>query len=97
MIDCEVVLYKHKCPTNYLKNNFWDVTKITCCVEKPNTLPTEGLSGPCLHCVHGIRKHYSNMEEGGRKATTVQTRALLRIESPAAVHWSIQHLQHHAD
>lgn len=36
------------------------------------------------------------MEEIGRKATTVQSRALLRLESPSAVHWSIEHLQHHA-
>lgn len=43
-----------------------------------------------------LGKHYSNMEEGGRGATTVQTRALLRLRSPSAAHWSVQHLQHHA-
>lgn len=55
------------------------------------------LCAACLLCVYGIRKYYFNMEEIGRKATTVQTRALLRLESPSAVHWPIEHLQHHAD
>lgn len=51
---------------------------------------------PVCFVFMGIRKYYSNMEEIGRKATTVQTRALLRLESPSAVHWPIENLQHHA-
>ncbi len=50
-----------------------------------------------LNCLVLMRlKHYPSTKERGRRATIVLTRALLRLQSRAAVHWSIQHLQHHA-